>query len=312
MKTKIKVGSDFSGIGAFECALNRLGVEYNNIFACDIDKYARDSYLSNHNTLKMEKDVYTREIPKEPLDIYMTSPPCQAFSQNGKRLGESDVRGVLFYNSLEFIKKNNPKVFIFENVKGLLSASGGEIFKRWIEELNNLGNYKISYRILNSKDFGVAQNRERVFILGSQEGLDIGEFQFPTFPEVRLGSVLEKEVANKYYCDREYVSIPCDFSKHGIHHTHKIPSFKYECRNKVHGITGICRTLTAGRGGNVDPFIIDDVGLRRLTPLECWRLQGFTDEEFNNTLVSDTQLYKQAGNSITVTVLVEILRGILL
>ena len=116
---KIKTGSDFSGVGAFDQALNRLGIEQDKLFACDMDKYARQTYIHNYGEPKYyPKDVYDREIPKDPLDVYMTSPPCQAFSLAGKRKGESEDRGVLFYNSHEFIQKNKPRYFIFENVKG--------------------------------------------------------------------------------------------------------------------------------------------------------------------------------------------------
>ena len=121
MKT-IKVGSDFSGVGAFNQALTRLGIEYQEVYACDMDKYARQTFIHNYGEPKYYPlNVYDREIPSESLDIYMTSPPCQAFSMAGKRLGKEDKRGILFFNSLEFIQVNKPRFFIFENVKGLLS-----------------------------------------------------------------------------------------------------------------------------------------------------------------------------------------------
>lgn len=120
---KIKVGSDFSGVGAFDQSLIKLGIDYETVFACDMDKYARKTFIANYGEPKYyPENVYDREIPTESLDVYMTSPPCQAFSLAGKRKGESDDRGVLFYNSHEFIKVNKPRYFIFENVKGLLSS----------------------------------------------------------------------------------------------------------------------------------------------------------------------------------------------
>src|SRR5690554_5902700 len=123
---QINIGSDFSGIGAFDHAVKRVcdreQIKVNNIFACDMDKFARQAYLANNDAPGYyPTDVYEREITKESLDIYMTSPPCQAFSLAGKRKGKDDERGILFFNSHEFIKKNNPRFFIFENVKGLLS-----------------------------------------------------------------------------------------------------------------------------------------------------------------------------------------------
>ena len=135
-RTKLKVGSDFSGVGAFNQALIRLGVNYEEIFACDRDKYARQTFVHNYGEPKYyPTDVYEREIPAESLDVYMTSPPCQAFSMAGKRLGKEDKRGILFFNSLEFIQENKPRFFIFENVKGLLSDNNGKTFQEWINFL---------------------------------------------------------------------------------------------------------------------------------------------------------------------------------
>jgi len=167
----IKTGSDFSGIGAFDQALIRLGINYKTIFACDMDKYARQTYIENYGKPDyFPENVYDRDIPKEPLDLYMTSPPCQAFSLAGNRKGEDDKRGVLFYNSYEFIVKNRPRYFIFENVKGLLSDDSGRTFKRWLDylgksingnpvifPLEQCANYHIYYKVLNSKNFGVPQ-----------------------------------------------------------------------------------------------------------------------------------------------------------
>jgi DNA (cytosine-5)-methyltransferase 1 len=126
----INVGSDFSGVGAFNQALIRLGIPYNEVFACDMDKYARQTFIHNYGEPDYyPENVYDRKIPSESLDIYMTSPPCQAFSLAGKRKGKEDLRGVLFFNSHEFIQVNKPRFFIFENVKGLLSSTNGLQFE---------------------------------------------------------------------------------------------------------------------------------------------------------------------------------------
>lgn len=211
----IKVGSDFSGIGAFNQALNRLGIPHKHIFACDMDKFARQSYIANYGQPEyFPENVYDREIPEESLDIYMTSPPCQAFSLAGKRKGESDKRGVLFYNSHEFIQKNNPRYFIFENVKGLLSDDNGKTFQRWLDYLGGKSvngnpvifpheesvNYHVYYKVLNAKHYGVPQNRERIFIVGIRDDAD-NKFRWPKpFPlEKRLKDVLESNVDEKYF-----------------------------------------------------------------------------------------------------------------
>ena len=195
----IKVGSDFSGVGAFDQALRRLNINHKTIFACDCDKYARQTYIENYGEPQyFPKDVYKRDIPKQSLDIYMTSPPCQAFSLAGKRKGEEDKRGILFYNSHHFIKINKPRYFIFENVKGLLSDDKGRTFQRWLDYLGKSingnpilfphpesVNYHIYFKVLNSKDFGVPQNRERVFIIGIRDDED-NHFRFPKAEPLKL------------------------------------------------------------------------------------------------------------------------------
>jgi DNA (cytosine-5)-methyltransferase 1 len=211
----IKVGSDFSGVGAFNQALRRLGVEYQEIFACDMDKYARQTFIHNYGEPKYyPTNVYDREIPSESLDIYMTSPPCQAFSLAGKRLGKDDKRGILFFNSLEFIQVNKPRYFIFENVKGLLSDDGGKTFSEWVnllggKSVNALAvlfpyedsvPYHLYWKVLNAKDHGVPQNRERVFLIGIRDDSD-NTFRFPIEEHLtkRLKDVLEEYVNNKYF-----------------------------------------------------------------------------------------------------------------
>jgi DNA (cytosine-5)-methyltransferase 1 len=211
----IKVGSDFSGVGAFNQALRRLGVEYQEIFACDMDKYARQTFIHNYGDPKYyPTNVYDREIPSESLDIYMTSPPCQAFSLAGKRLGKDDKRGILFFNSLEFIQVNKPRYFIFENVKGLLSDDQGKTFSEWVnllggKSVNGLPvlfpyedsvPYHLYWKVLNAKEHGVPQNRERVFLIGIRDDSD-NSFRFPAEEHLtkRLKDVLENDVDDKYF-----------------------------------------------------------------------------------------------------------------
>ena len=217
----IKVGSDFSGVGAFNQALIRLGIEYDEVFACDMDKYARQTFIHNYGEPKYyPTNVYDREIPSEPLDIYMTSPPCQAFSLAGKRLGKEDKRGILFFNSHEFIQKNKPRYFIFENVKGLLSDNGGKTFSEWVNLLGGKsinGNpvifpyedavpYHLYWKVLNAKHHGVPQNRERVFLIGIRDDED-NNFRFPIEEQLtkKLKDILEDSVDEKYFLSEKMV-----------------------------------------------------------------------------------------------------------
>jgi DNA (cytosine-5)-methyltransferase 1 len=230
---KLKVGSDFSGVGAFNQSLIRLGINYEEVFACDMDKYARQTFIHNYGKPKYyPKNVYNRNIPKESLDIYMSSPPCQSFSLAGKRKGEKDDRGILFYNTHEFISKNKPRFFIIENVKGLLSDDGGKTFQRWIDYLAGKsvnGNsvmfpmeettpYHVYYDVLNAKSYGIPQNRERVFIVGVRDDKD-NHFRWPKPVPLtkRLKDVLESNVDEKYYLsDKMLELISYNGKKNGI------------------------------------------------------------------------------------------------
>jgi len=218
----IKVGSDFSGVGAFNQALMRLGIKFTEVFACDMDKHARQTFIHNYGEPGYyPTNVYEREIPSEPLDIYMTSPPCQAFSLAGKRLGKDDKRGILFFNSHEFIQVNKPRYFIFENVKGLLSDDGGKTFSEWCNMLGGKsvnGNpvifpyeesvpYHIYWKVLNAKHHGVPQNRERVFIIGIRDDED-NTFRWPIEEHLtkRLKDVLQEDVDDKYFLSHKMLN----------------------------------------------------------------------------------------------------------
>jgi DNA (cytosine-5)-methyltransferase 1 len=229
----IKVGSDFSGVGAFNQALMRLGIEYKELFACDMDKYARQTFIHNYGEPEYyPTNVYEREIPSESLDIYMTSPPCQAFSLAGKRLGKDDKRGILFFNSYEFIQVNKPRYFIFENVKGLLSDDGGKTFQEWVNMLGGKSvngvpiifpydesvPYHLYWKVLNAKEHGVPQNRERVFLIGIRDDQD-NTFRFPIEESLtkRLKDVLEDDVDDKYFLSEKQFDNILNRNRYGDH-----------------------------------------------------------------------------------------------
>ena len=357
----IKVGSDFSGVGAFNQALIRIGMPHEHIFACDWDKYARITYIHNYGEPKyFPKDVYEREIPKESLDIYMTSPPCQAFSIAGKRLGKADSKGILFFNSHEFIQVNKPRFFIFENVKGLLSDDNGNTFQEWVNMLggksvnglpilfpyDNSVPYHLYWQVLNSKKHGIPQNRERVFLVGIRDDED-NSFQFPKEEHLknRLRDVLEYDVNDKYFLSEKMVNyiskdrkgeenlivnreiattITCEIKKMQRSTQDNYISRYYLSEKRIStikkskrfvGFTDLdlkesANCVVAGyyKQPTDGEYLKLKSNIRRLTPRECFRLQDFPDTF--KFVVSDSQLYKQAGNSITVRVLEKILRNL--
>lgn len=325
----IKTGSDFSGVGAFDQALIRLGINYKTIFACDLDKYARQTYIENYGKPQyFPEDVYKRDITKQSLDIYMTSPPCQAFSLAGKRKGEEDKRGILFYNSHQFIKINKPRYFIFENVKGLLSDNKGRTFQRWLDYLGKSingnpilfphpesVNYHIYFKVLNSKDFGVPQNRERVFIVGIRDDKD-NQFRFPKEERLtkRLKDVIESDVDEKYFLSNEaikkgYESGNISTGNKRLDRSIKTyvlkesPTIIDSYNNTIH--TEHSPTISTRVNASSCTHLFNNYQIRRLTPRECFRLMDFPDSF--SWKCSDSQAYKQAGNSITVGVLAKII-----
>ena len=356
----IKVGTDFSGIGSPEAALKRLKLPHHNIFACDIDKYAEKSFLELNNPDKFYRDITTRDYKEVPkLDLYVAGFPCQSFSLAGKRKGFDETRGTLFFNVAEFIKINQPECFILENVKGLLSHDSGKTFQTITDVLTNGGGtlngqmgmdsiedglgYHVYTKVLNTKDYGIPQNRERIFIVGFRNWR---EFRFPKelSLDITLKDLLEEDVNEKYCLSDKMIktifqaskgdwnsgkmTIDTNLAKTINARVFKMGRADTDNYITVHSLyprsskTGKCGTghLSKEDGttycldtGN-NQAIEKQNKIRRLTPLECWRLQGFTDEEFYKAekVNSDTQLYKQAGNSITVNVMVEILRKIYL
>jgi DNA (cytosine-5)-methyltransferase 1 len=304
----LKVGSDFSGVGAFNQALLRLGKPFKEVFACDIDKYARETFIENYGEPEYyPTNVYEREIPQESLDVYMTSPPCQAFSLAGKRLGKDDKRGILFFNSLEFIQVNKPRYFIFENVKGLLSDDNGKTFNEWVnllggKSVNGLPvlfayedsvPYHLYWKVLNAKEHGVPQNRERVFLIGIRDDKD-NNFRFPVEEHLTklLKDILEINVDKKY-----------NMTEKGI----------FYILEKIGTYTGInepiVRCITTRYSASISGTFLNINNIyRKLTPRECFRLMDFPDSFI--WTCSDSQAYKQAGNSIVVNVLYKILKNL--
>ena len=251
---KIKIGSQFSGIGAFEQAFVNIGIPHKTIMAVEWDKYARKTYSANFGEPKhFYEDSYEADYKEvEELDYFLSSPPCQAFSLAGKRLGESDERGILFYETYRFIKDNKPKYFIIENVKGLLSDNDGATFRNWINLLGQSENgnpfffphedslmYNLHWQVLNTKDYGLPQNRERVFLIGIRNDLP-NDFVFPKGVPLtkRLKDILETNVDEKYYLSDAHLESMSNWK-----------SFKNPLRDNLYDGSEVMSCLTARGDG---------------------------------------------------------------
>lgn len=216
----ITTGSHFSGYGSYLLALKRLQVKHKSLFACDFDKFVKQTYLANHNTDNFYHDVSDTNWEDAPyVDLFVTSPPCQAFSFAGLMKGIDDPRGILFTHSHKYIYHKRPRFVVIENVPGLVSKKFKSVFDSWLKmlavEVNGCGiqyglfeerfaqncGYYVKWTTLNAKDFGIPQSRNRVFIVAFRDKEDYDNFQFPKpFPlQKRVADLLEDEVDEKYY-----------------------------------------------------------------------------------------------------------------
>jgi len=208
----LKIGTLFSGIGTPEQSLKYLNIEHETVFACEIDKYARTTYLANNEAPNtFYDDVYNIDGNKykNQIDILIGGSPCQSFSIAGKRMGTSCPRGNLIYEYFRIVEESQPKVFIYENVKGFLSIDKGETFKNFVQSFKDLG-YTTYHQVLNTKDYLVPQNRERIYIVGFKDIVDFN-FQEKQELKLRLKDMLEDEVDEKYLLSEKLVTY---FEKH--------------------------------------------------------------------------------------------------
>ncbi|MEA3273341.1 MAG: transcriptional repressor LexA [Patescibacteria group bacterium] len=310
LREKLRTLDLFAGIGGI-----RLGFEkanFKTVFANDFEKQCKATYDANFNVCKLIVEDITRIEPEDlpEFDFLLGGFPCQPFSVAGYREGFKDKkgRGNLFFYIAQIIEKRRPMGFLLENVKNLKSHDHGRTFKIIEKTLKDLG-YHIKSKILNSMEYGnVPQNRERIYIVGFKDKKHADNFIFPRKKKLitRVTDLLEKNVDKKYYYNGKplYEKIKNDVKERG-----KVYQWrrKYVRENK----SGVCPTLTAnmGTGGHNVPIIKDRKGIRKLTPLECARLQGFPmDYKLPN--LADSTLYKQLGNSVTVTVVEAVAREI--
>lgn len=205
----MKILELFAGIGACSKALKRLGIDLEIVDAVEIDKYAMASFNAIHNTNFETQDIIEYNKVFKDLDLITHGSPCQDFSVAGKQAGGdlgSGTRSSLMYETIRIVGQNRPKYVLWENVKNLLSAKHKHNFDKYIETMNTLG-YNSYYEVLNAKDYGIPQNRERVYTISIRKDIDKGNFVFPQKEELklRLKDMLEDEVDEKYYLDDERV-----------------------------------------------------------------------------------------------------------
>lgn len=286
----------FSGIGGFHIGLSNNGGKC--LYACEIDPFARKTYENNFGILTLE-DVTKLESSKLPyVDIITFGFPCQDLSSIGTRKGlEDGTRSSLVYDALNIVMDKKPKAFIAENVKGLLSHDKGKTFDGLMNYMKEIVGYTIYAKVLNSRDFGIPQNRERVYIIGIRKDIDDGLFEFPE-PTGRVKSLkgfLEKKVDPKYTLSdhllKSYIYKVDDGRPYVVNEDSEYSRTLNTSYHKIQRLTGTF----------VD---VDGWRMRKLTPREFYNLQGFP-KDYKIT-VSDTQAYRQAGNAVTVKVVEEI------
>lgn len=311
----------FAGIGGIRLGFDQaFDNSIETVFVSEWDEFAQKTYKANfHDDLEIAGDITKIDEKNIPdFDICLAGFPCQAFSLAGQRKGFDDdykgmSRGTLFFDVTRICSEHKPKVIFCENVKGLTIHDKGRTFKVIVNTLREIG-YTVFYKVLNSKDFGVPQNRERIYIVAFRNDIAPGEFIFPasTDDTKRIKDILEeKPVSARYYLSDCYLET---LKRHKARHEAKGNGFGYEVRS----LDDIAGAIVCGGMGRERNLIVDkrqtdltpvthikgkinEEGIRKMTPREWARLQGFPD---NYTLpLADVHLYKQLGNSVTVPVI---------
>lgn len=293
----------FAGIGGIRRPYQELGGTC--VFSSEIDKFAVQTYEANWGETPSGDITKINEKDIPEFDILLAGFPCQAFSIAGKRKGFSDTRGTMFFEIERILEYHQPKCFMLENVKGLLNHDKGHTFEVMRDILEKKLNYKIYYQVLNAKDFGVPQNRERIIIVGFKDHDIQFEFPKPTGIKTRLGDILEKDVPEKYtISDKIWDS----HKRRKEMHKAKGNGFGYSLFNEESPYTS---TISARYYKDGSEILIEQKGKnpRRLTPREAARLQGFSDDF--KIVVSDMQSYKQFGNSVPTKMIEAVAKNII-
>ena len=302
----------FAGIGGFRLAMQSLGGKC--VFTSAWDKDAQKTYRANFGEVPfgdITKEQVKSYIP-DGFDVLCAGFPCQAFSIAGKRGGFDDTRGTLFFDVAEIIKRKKPKAIFLENVKGLRNHDKGKTLETILNVLrNDLGYFVPEPKIINAKDFGVPQNRERIYIVGfrKDQGITAFEYPKPLKKKVKFADVKEKKVPpTKFFISTQYLQT---LHNHKARHASKGNGFGFE----IIPDSGIANAVVCGGMGRERNLVIDNritdfnptthikgtvnrEGIRKMTPREWARLQGFPDKYV--IPVADASAYKQFGNSVAV------------
>ena len=305
-KKKIKIIDLFAGIGGIRLGFEQaFGDAIECVFTSEIDKFAIQTYAANFGSENIYGDITKiseKDVPNH--DILLAGFPCQPFSQAGLKKGFSDTRGTLFFDIERILLEKKPQAFLLENVKQLRGHNKGDTLKTILEHLKNAG-YKTYVEVLAAKDFGVPQNRERIYIVGFLD--NSVEFKFPTPLKIKtkVGDILEKNPDEKYTISDKLWE---GHQRRKAMHKSKGNGFGYGLVNKNSSYTN---TISARYYKDGSEILVEQKGKnpRKITPREAARLQGFP-EEYDISAVSDNQLYKQFGNSVWVTVIEKIAEGI--
>lgn len=300
----------FAGIGGFHYALSAYGAEC--VFSSEIDEKAAQTYLNNHQMMPAGDITKIIESDIPTHDILCAGFPCQAFSISGKQKGFEDTRGTLFFDIARIVDYHKPKVLFLENVKNFIKHDAGNTLKTVVKVLEKIG-YNVKYEVLNTSNFGLPQNRERVYIVAFRNDIDNTKFQFPTVNlKSDLTSILENNPKEGKVINREDISIEKDYEPQtNIFGEIEIPNRPLQIGKvnkggqgeRIYHPLGHAITLSAyggGAGSKTGLYKIDNV-IRKLSPRECARLQGFPEEFIFPISISEA--HKQFGNSVSINVL---------
>ncbi len=311
----------FAGVGGIRLGFEKSG--FQTVYANDFEPNCKFTYDLNFKSTSLTVKDITKpsqqnftsvldDVFKINYDVLLGGFPCQAFSIAGYRQGfrDSKGRGNLFFYVAEIIEKTQPKAFLLENVKNLKSHDHGKTYKIIKQTLENLG-YFVKEEVLNSMDYGnVPQNRERIYIVGFKSEGQFAKFHFPEKIErtIQVKDLLDEKVDQYFYYENKPIWKKIKnfvFEENTVYQWRRV----YVRANK----SGVCPTLTAnmGTGGHNVPLIKDHKGVRKLTPGECFRIQGFP-KDYLLPNIAKSHLYKQAGNSVSVPVIQRIAENMII